>query len=755
MLEYKSFRVKNGKTFRDVEFPLKDLGVVAIQGKNGTGKSSVWDLLQVMHYGKTSGDPGHRKDELVRNKKDCHWELEFNKDGHEYLIEYSRKKHGSDKSQKWKFTIYEDGKDITTHNQQDVPKQLDEIIGLSQKEFEGSVHLTQNGQHILIKGKPSARKDYISEFFNLDGRYDEVLEHAKKKLKETKEEISRISALALAKSTLEDELKDITVPDIASLSKSVQKLLEDMNAYKVRIGSLNLELESIKNYNKYSPIAHKIANPHEVKAQIELESAQLSAQIEQQNMVAAYNSQAIANNNLINSLKTELENLSITLEGSYADLTARLHELKNIKTNDSQFKAMRAELSTIPETVFTDLTEANGHISNLAISVGMLKQKLSAVQNGECPTCGHSYESNELEDLKLNIKNQEELLDQWKKYKEQSEANNKLFERRGQLETLLINATEFTNDMEIQLNQLIVELPSIKRREEITRDLSNRVIQEVHPTVDTSTLKEQWLKKQQELVQVKEVLDALERCPSKPTRSLQQVIDELEQESEGYTKVESILAESQKELAIAEEKKYRYDRLVNQISKLNSELSQLEQLARDEFLFSKLVEAYGPKGVRLIQLNKVMDLLMERLPYFTRLLFPAKNQRFYHICDAGNISIMWERTDEEGTYSVDVAQLSGAESKKLAVALVLALASCVPSHKRANILVLDEIDGQLDDDGKYALANELLPVLKKDYKSIFIISHSPDVKQADVYDEVWYFEKPERSHYTIFNRQKI
>ena len=73
----------------------------------------------------------------------------------------------------------------------------------------------------------------------------------------------------------------------------------------------------------------------------------------------------------------------------------------------------------------------------------------------------------------------------------------------------------------------------------------------------------------------------------------------------------------------------------------------------------------------------------------------------------------------------------------MSVALVLTLADCVPSAKRSNILILDEIDANLDDIGQYRFANELLPALKSRYESIFVISHSEELQQAAVYDKIW------------------
>lgn len=754
MIEYLTFKIKNGKTFREVEIPLKDLGVVAIQGKNGAGKSSIWDLLQVMHYTKTSG--GHKKDELVRNLNNSEWELEFNKEEKHYRINYARKKHGTDKKAKWKFYVYEDGENITSHNQQtEVPKQLLELIGLSQNEYEGSIHLTQSGQHTLINGKPKDRKDYISNFFGLDERYDHVMEHAKKEQKITKDEIARISAFDHSKATLETEIKDIVVPDITAFQQELQVSSSKITELNNSIQTVNTEFLSAKEYERLSPLAHSVDAPQEKLSSLQDKAGKLSAQVEQQTLVTDYNRKAKANNAKMSELQQRLSPLQVTIEGNFEELNNEYHIIQNNKQRDTQLKPIRDEHTSLPDLQLIDLTEAEKTISDCRLQVSKNQDKLSSMKSGECPTCGHQHTSDDIESTEALVGVHSESLKQWQDYRTSATANNDTCNRKSQLEQMLVGSTEYTDDMEKRRVDLESQLPILTQKTQIERDLLGMSHQEPMEELDTATIKLELLNNQKEQEQLKIIIDALNKCPAAPSRGLQEIQQSLALCMDEASVLETRIDALKAELAVAEEKKYRKDRLQSQIDDLKKELSQLEELKKKEFLWAKMIDAYGPKGLRLIQLNKVMDLLMERLPFFINLLFTDKNIEFYHTCDAGNISIMWKRKDDEGGYAIDVSQMSGGEAKKLAVALVLALASCVPSKKRANILILDEIDGQLDEDGKYLFANELLPALKKDYNSIFIISHSKDVKQADVYDQVWYFTKPERSHYTLIDRRVV
>lgn len=754
MIEYDSFKIHNGKTFRELEVPLKDLGIVAIQGKNGVGKSSIWDLLQVMHFGRTPR--GHKKDELVRNQNTSEWILNYSKDGRKYQINYSRKKHGTEKKAKWKYHITENDEDITSHNQQtEVPKQLLDILDLTQDEFNGSVHLTQNGQHILIEGKPSQRKDYISNFFGLDSRYDHVLDHAKKVLSDTKKEIDRISAFDHSKATLESEIRDIIVPDVESLKEELkipQSRISDLN--KV-ITDLNNEFIQIREYETYSHLAYSVNNPQEKMTALQEQAGKINHQLEQQTLVSDYNQKARQNNQRIETLKQQFSLINTILVGDIDSLTSEKYSLQNRLNLESQLKPLREELSKLPNVSFIDTVEADTNIATLKLLVSKETDKLTAIQNGECPTCGHTHTSEEVDHIRNSIGNNTNLLDQWSKFREDAIKNNEIYARKKYLEDRLKDSSDFTEEDLSRLELLNSELPNLIKKSQLERDLASLHYQELMEEHDVNSLRVALLENQQEQETLNKVLHALSKCPPPPSRNKQDVQTALSENMDLIAEQESIVETLKSNIAVAEEKKYRRDRLQNQIDSLDAELSQLEGLKKKEFLYSSLVEAYGPKGLRLTQLNKVMDLLMERLPFFTNLLFVDKSMEFYHKCDSGNISIYWKRKDDDGEYDIDVSLMSGGEAKRLAVALVLALASCVPSRKRANVLILDEIDGQLDDEGKYLFANELLPALKQDYNSVFVISHNEDVKQADVYDQVWYFTKPERSHYTLVDRRII
>ena len=68
-------------------------------------------------------------------------------------------------------------------------------------------------------------------------------------------------------------------------------------------------------------------------------------------------------------------------------------------------------------------------------------------------------------------------------------------------------------------------------------------------------------------------------------------------------------------------------------------------------------------------------------------------------------------------------------------------------------MILDEVDAQLDADGKYRYTNQLLPMLRKKHDSIFVISHNKEVQLANIYDQVWEIQKT--NHTSTIKMTKI
>jgi DNA repair exonuclease SbcCD ATPase subunit len=250
---FKNLIIKNGRVFDDVVIPLENQGLVSIQGDNGVGKSSIWDILEAILYGSTPD--GYRKDELTKNNEDSEYILTMEKDNETIVATLQRK------SKKWSYNLLKDGKSYTDHTYYEAIKSLGGIVGLTKDEFEGSVHLTQSAQHMLIKGSLSERKDYISAFFGIDNRYDEVHVAAKGELESIVGKIQRLAGLSHSSQMLENELKNLSIKDVEPLQNKLKTLQTSLEANSIRLQEIDLKIKTWQEFKKYEKVSLAYESP--------------------------------------------------------------------------------------------------------------------------------------------------------------------------------------------------------------------------------------------------------------------------------------------------------------------------------------------------------------------------------------------------------------------------------------------------------------------------------------------------------------
>lgn len=923
MLRLKKARIKNARVYKDIEVDLEKQGIVSVKGKNGAGKSTLFNLIESTFFG--SMPNGDKKNQLVKGKGNSSIIIECEKNGDEYVLEQKRV------SGRWKYEITKNGKDDTPHAQKDQLSKIESILELNQKEFQGSVHLTQNGNHILIKGKPQERKEYISDFFNLDGRFEEVKEEAKEERRKVGKEIERLNALSQTRDTLREDFDEMSLMDESKLQSDLEKAKEAKEKLLSKKDDLKTSKEVAKKYEELLPLATSVENPEGELENCENRLAEIKATISQSELIEEYNVKARKNNldlqtnmgqikalkatipedwaNLgyeylvdfqnklqikkdsadkikplsdeLNALK-DVEEIDVTeLEKDLEESRLELEQTKNLRTSGLEVERVKKELEEIPtydvdlsvsfqdkiealnndiyslntkkdaylkvkhllEELDTypivteiDLTQAEEDLRNIQNQKDFLQKKVDAISSGQCPTCGAQHSSENIqEDLNLleqYRKSEQEFIAYISKVKE----DNKVAQRRGQIisivqgvesfsesdeenlkslnnqlaelkeksslieqakqaqqkRTLLqsqiegklgwsgedeyhlensiadfkkleqkINDTKKDNAIaqrrkvilaQIEGKELLTEteiqqyealgtiVPNMKKLGDLERLIEGKDFEKVKDNIDVSDLTLEQTSINNKITELKTVIKAKENLPEKPEKTFSEYEQELEDLESKLSRVEEIFIKINQDIAVVDQNNTRYKKLKKQIEDMEEDLTKMPELKRHEYFWKVMEDAYGPKGLRVKHLDNIMNLIMGRLPIYTNYLF-EEDMEFFHKCDSGQIEIFVRRKDDKGeVFEYDISSMSGGETKKLSIAFMLALSDAVPKRKRCNILILDEIDSPLDADSRYMFINELLPTLIKDYESIFVVSHSTESAQANVFDKTWTIE---------------
>ena len=738
---FKSLTLKNCRGYENVVFPLDNQGLVSIQGDNGAGKSTFGDILEAIIYGSTP--TGFKKDELVIDQNDAEMCLHLMKNNENVLVTLQRK------SKKWSYDIKVGNEPKADHNYFDAIKTITNFVGLSKDEFEGAVHLAQNSQHKLIKGTLSERKDYISAFFGIDNRYDEVLFSAKEELDKVTNKIQNLSGLSHTQQMLMNELSLSEIKDLTPLQEKIKVWQLRVNTNIAERNDNEKVLETWKTYKQYENDAFEFSNPETLEKEIENKIVETQSKAKAIHQIKLRNEQARKNNGTIDDLQKRIDLVLGEYPGLKMDTSevqayeTELNDLINLKRQNQNVSTLREELKILPNVKEVPIKKIEEELVNLQVAYQTHLKNKTAKEKGICTECGSKFTiqdvQSEIEIIKELKGNVDELS---KDYGTIKQRNQNVSRRKWILDQLNL-VPEFSQENENRILFLTAYIKSKKMYEDLLSKIKMFTRMEVE-NIDENIPSD--LEDRQILERIKRCIFAKKSIPVKPSYSEEELLkqkNDLHAKAVSYKTTLDTLLQDLGESRTANDV---YTKNRKQLENLNNQLTELDSLKKKEFFWSKVVEAYGPKGLRVVQLEKMMDLVIKQLPVYVSILFNEKNLSFKHKVDANNVKILACREKikaEEPNlkFQHDIGCFSGGEKHKMSASFILTLTDCIPVHKKPNILILDEVDSDLDADGKFRFTNDLLPMLKKKYSSIFVISHDKEVQLANIYDQIWHISK--------------
>lgn len=165
-------------------------------------------------------------------------------------------------------------------------------------------------------------------------------------------------------------------------------------------------------------------------------------------------------------------------------------------------------------------------------------------------------------------------------------------------------------------------------------------------------------------------------------------------------------------------RKNSYDLYKSRYLDLIEKQKEYEDKTQDKDILASLILAYGSKGLKNIALSQVAVSLQHYLNTFSDLLF-AENMSFSVTATSTGISALVTRSNNKVS---DVRLLSGSESNCFSLIYLLSLLAMMPSSRRTNFVVLDEMDSHMDAACKDRFYTKYLPVLKSVIDNVFVIT---------------------------------
>ena len=355
-----------------------------------------------------------------------------------------------------------------------------------------------------------------------------------------------------------------------------------------------------------------------------------------------------------------------------ATMNDRIAELENLRTKRNQeYQEQLKALTTIKEKHSTEVANAFSayqFAKRQAETLANEYKNIEAKIGTKCKECGKVYTADDLEEARTAVSNQlKTKINETKSMKSQWE--EKIRVKEAEEEKFSLTQPDFT-DLIKERNQLMAKVNSA---------------QEVKYQLKTLQTKHEMATSEYEKFSTEN--SYLPMIEGTKTRIEEQTQD---------------LSESKKEIQTIEE---------------------------DLQIWNRLIEVFGPTGVRQHILETITPVLNDRTARYLDVLSDGKLTAVWstltttkkgEVKEKFNISV----NNSVGGSSFD--SLSGGEKRKVRVACCLALQELVASRatKPIELFIADEVDHALDEAG----VERLIGVLNEKSmicKSLFVISHNP------------------------------
>jgi hypothetical protein len=775
MLEFLSFDFENDFFYQKKTIvPLDHTGITFLRGRNfdaspegdasnGTGKSRLLQIFEGFLFGKNPR--GNFKKVVLPNFVGT---LKFKIKNDIWSFTYTPNKNVD----AWSISK----NDIpfkVSHKPSDCLEFLQKTIGLSRDDYNHFISINQSSLDVLIKGAPRFRKEYLENFFRIDTFYAEKFNIYNTKWKSIKDEIEsikndriRLDSILKTKDELPGEkwiefqlencdtalslIKD-SISETTTSQASLQKQIDAWNQYhslftdiqgldidQIRseqdtLIKVKVELERKLNNRKLLDNFLKVKfHPHQnkkPKRTVEKpESERPDSEVITEKEVS------------LNQMKEKLR-----LKKQVTSLNKEIEEL------GSQVISSREDLDSTKAELYKQRTEKEDHC------------KLLKKGGTICPTCrqplSHILDGQTPEAKLVSI--EEEIKDIVKKEKEiqgQITLNTKLDKLNQELNILKVQFDRFPTygvklsnvELEVaQLKALALKWNAYLKEEEQETKWSSTyelLLAEAknlgYPTIlneDVQGELDALAPKLFVLVNQIKMFDRFEHLAEVVIKLLS--LTELElQKKDTVDELAHFLSKVESLNEFKGVLRTQLATLVNlkaQIESLEVKVAKQEATESECKILELLNNFYSPTGFKVYELKKRCQKLIERANIWSSLFFQEKYVWSLSEEPDGLDFLIKPLITSDVPYSVSL--LSTGEYNRAARVLLFSQLELIPPNKNTNLLILDEIEGHLDEAGMTAFIEVVLPKLRETFpdKAILIISHLPSLQQAGVIDHLW------------------
>lgn len=778
----KSLKLENYKQYKNIELTFKE-GLVGVIGKNGAGKSTIFDAILYCLYGKDENNKSLVRSTYSNANSNVELTLVFELELQEFKIMRGFK----GKALTAWASLYKDDI-LIAKDTRPVNEEVAKLLNMEREAFKRSVFSGQKELTELSDTSGEARKKMIRRMVGLE-TLDEIQIEINGDAKSFRNQIIGQTLNLLTEEALSELKETISYYDLQKKEKHdakfvLQNLLKEteeaLNSHKI------IFKQEEEKYNKVNEYTNSIT---EFRGRIEELNNNLSTLREKLSEIERMNTQC-------NLLKPKM----IDFEGKKVELSTmqRIYDKKlNRNYYSNRQKALKEQLSTIntkieelkPQTVnITNLISANEKcikiinekkeqyqnqvasrenilniISSIQGKIADRNEKIAKIEqigkSGSCPTCLQSlfnaYDS--------TIKN---LLQDIEQFQQGS-----LIEKRAEVKLIEIAVKTLTTEvinLENQQKNFIKQISTIEQiqntlaKEEVGKIQIIKEINELQVKIDEFgelilddskfesykkdivDLEPQYLnfKKTENYVSTELPLtkSSIESCQNQINLYKEKInasevnISVLNFSLEYYEKVKVEKANIEENLNAKREELYQKEL---EIKEVENNIFQNKQKLDGHY---KILEQIAEKTKEIDTLEKLSALIGEFKTNILEKISPnishEASKLFNRITKGKYENIKVDENfdffimDNSSYYPIN--RFSGGEIDLgnfcLRIAITKAIADLNGSKNNLNFLAFDEIFGSQDEDRRYEIMLAL-NFLQEQFRQIYIISHVETVKE--------------------------
>ena len=717
-----SIRLKDVGVFKDVElkvepgitvlYGLNRSGGRASKNSNGVGKSLITSSLADLLY----EEPivGEKSDRMRVGSRYTSFTVYRGR-----KVDLSRVMNGRSE----KIGISVDDKELklrtSTYNRQTLKK----LWPISQEEYQTYVHIDGRIPHPLVMGKSVERKAFFTAFFGLDKMDAErklyTAELSKlSKIKSAFQELR--TAYTKAKLDLLDTEAETQVTELVTkYRQQLKNVQQRFNKAQDILRLLNFATSAKSHISTLAKACGGTITEEEVERCVsdnKWELKKATSDLEDAENWTLYQRETSNYTKAIEKLSKSTR-ARIEKYGVKKALTLAKAKTKERRELLHKSEELREEIGTakyaLDRLKLERVMRPQGELADLETALRSYVHQLEhALQfkSGTCETCGQSVTVKDPRTLESKVTKLRSQIEQHRTYTEFKKAQaerTKLTEiftsASAELEEVKAKSLALTTWSSVY--EELIDLPSKPspfEGKKLQAEVMRRVMAEL---VERRSLFDYLVPHLETILEFQAL--------TKDDLELATQVDDM---SERMNRVQERLAKVQVKLEVHKTVKTR-------ISEMRTRLVSMKHELKDEPALKLLVQGFQDKVMKKMAVEAIGQRLMALVNTYAAAAFP-ENYRF-EIQWGSQVDILVHRKYGKRVLTSDVRKLSGAESTIFTLILVCALFAFVPSHKRCNLLILDEPSARLSKEMTDVLQH-LLKVLNKFIPSIIVVTPKND-----------------------------